>query len=334
MNNRVSEIWDELANANIEGIIKKSFSSALPNCIYCIFSNPIGCKGIAISYNKYILLKLNQLERLKDIDIYITADSSISGNKMLVVMLTNKQYNDIFSILCEDLIMSAHKINEPKENMRIILNQLGKWDSLFNKIEQGGMQLQEQQGLYGELFFLRKLLNNYVNKTDVISIWIGPDKSLRDFQYKKCAIEVKTTSSNNHQRLYINNERQLDETHLDSLFLYHLSIEASNNSGETLNDIIEDISQKISDDIIASNMFYMKLMEVGYFQKDVSVYKCRGYKIRRESCYQVIDDFPRIKECEIRNGVGEIKYTIIVDMCMDYLISEFQIYKELELCKK
>lgn len=332
--NKICQIWDELASANIMGIIKKSYSPNFSNCIYCILDKQTGHKGVAVSYNSDSKVSISQLNRLKDVQIYITDDTSLSPNKMLVILLTNDHYSEIFSILCEDLILTVSKIKESSKIIRTILNQLGKWRALFDKIGRGGLQSHEQQGLYGELFLLRKLLVTFSDSFDIIKGWGGPDKALRDFQFEKCAVEVKTSSASNHQKLYISSERQLDETLLEHLFLYHLSVETSNKNGETLNGIIENIGTMIHENIFAFNMFNAKLMEAGYFIQDAELYNDRSYKVRRESSYNVHNGFPRVKESELRNGVGDVNYTIIADMCIEYLVPEGEIYNNIELCRK
>lgn len=334
MKNKIWQIWDELASANVVGVIKKSYSPNLSNCIYCILDNQTGHKGVAVSYNCYTKVNISQLTRLKDVQVYITDDTSLSPNKMLVILLTNNQYSEIFSVLCEDLILAVSEIKESSKIIKTILNQLGKWRALFDNIGRGGLQSQEQQGLYGELFFLRKLLIFFLDSFDVIKGWVGSDKALRDFQYQKCAVEVKTTCANNHQKLHISSERQLDETFLEHLFLYHLSVEVSNKNGETLNSIVENIGTIISENVFAYNMFNAKLMEAGYFSQDAELYNERSYKVRKESSYSVTNNFPRIKESELRNGVGDVDYTIIADMCTDYLVPVGEIYNNIELCRK
>ena len=80
----------------------------------------------------------------------------------------------------------------------------------------------EQQGLYGELIYLQKLiLRDCFSYVDSLKLWVGTDKASRDFQGNGWAVEVKTISVNNSDQITINGERQLDETLLNKLYLYH-----------------------------------------------------------------------------------------------------------------
>lgn len=78
----------------------------------------------------------------------------------------------------------------------------------------------------------------------------------------------------------------------------------------------------LQDNISAQNLFNNKLLEAGYFDRHKYLYEEKCYQIRNENYYKIDGDFPRIKEQEIRNGIGDIKYSIILSQCMDYLISE------------
>src|SRR5699024_8227162 len=131
-------------------------------------------------------------------------------------------------------------------------NQLEKWRTLFDRGLASGLTPSEQQGLYGELHLLSRMLRrNAINKTDIVSFWIGCDKAMRDFEGEDWAIEVKTTATNSSDRLVINGERQLDSTLINRLFLYHLSVEVSRKNGQTLNKEVEDLRKMLSDDVIA-----------------------------------------------------------------------------------
>jgi hypothetical protein len=85
----------------------------------------------------------------------------------------------------------------------------------------------------------------------VISSWVGPESGIKDFQSDNWGVEVKTTYGNNPKKIQISSEKQLDLTNLEKLFLYHISLEVKQNSGETLNEIVESITGFLSNDYIS-----------------------------------------------------------------------------------
>ena len=247
----------------------------------------------------------------------------------MLFKLTNNQHKDIFSVLCEDLIASITLETNEKQLVKTILNRFEKWKSLFTKIISEGLLPEEQRGLFGELYFLRKFLQINNNYQFVLNTWIGTAGEVRDFQMNNWALEVKTTHGNNHQKVQISSERQLDTTHLDKLFLYHLSLEKVQESGETLNQIIASINTILEVDAIALNRFKSKLYEAGYFDQHFALYDSVGYFIRHDTFYIVENEFPRIQENEIRSGVGDVKYSIILSQCEAFKQTEQSVFETL-----
>ena len=223
------------------------------------------------------------------------------------------------------MIQSVLSLRSEKQVVRTIINQLEKWQALFEKLKGEGLTPSEQQGLYGELHFLQKFIDRQ-DEVAALNAWVGTDREVRDFQYNDWAVEIKTTAGNNHQKVSISSERQLDETLLENLFLFHLSVEAAKKNGESLNAKINIIRETLQDNVSALNLFNNKLLEVGYFEKHTHLYEEKCYQVRDENYYKIDGDFPRIKEKEIRNGVGDVKYSIILAQCNEYLVSENTVF--------
>ena len=72
-------------------------------------------------------------------------------------------------------------------------------------------------------------------------------------------------------------------------------------------------------------------MEVGYFEKHKPLYDSTGYFIRQDLFYKVEKEFPRIEESDIRKGVGDVKYTIIVSQCSKFIKTELEVIQELKI---
>jgi hypothetical protein len=327
--NRILEIWSDLEKANTKGLLKKMYSNDTCQCVYGIFKNPERYCGIAISVNKNNRIDISPFSNLQDLKVSLYNDSSFENHIMLVIELLDYLRRDVFAVLCDDLVLTVSTIVSEQSIIKAALNQLEKWKSLFEKYNSIGLTPAEQQGLFGELSFLQKYLSYDFEQTSILNTWVGVDKALRDFQYNNWALEVKTTSGNNHQKVSISSERQLDESLLENLFMYHLSVEVAKGNGENLNNKIISLRQTFENNSIALNIFNAKLFEVGYFDKHAEIYKERCYQIRHEHFYKIEKDFPRIKEKEIRDGVGDVKYTVILSQCNEYVVSEDTIFNTL-----
>lgn len=326
---KINQIWDELANDKsfAKGLLLRRYSGAVLPDVYVAMQHPEKLLCICISISDSIEVSISSFSNLQEIQVDLYPSPTRAGKNALIFKLLNFQHKDIFTVLCEDLITSVSTETNEKKLVKEILNRFEKWKSLFNKIGLQGLTPEEQRGLFGELYFLRKYLQMNSNFLEVVNTWIGTEKQVRDFQSGTWAVEVKTTHGNNHQKVHISSERQLDTTNLDDLFLYHISLEQMQNSGETLNDIVDSVNAILETDALASNKFKSKIYEVGYFDLQRSLYEGKGYFIRHDAFYKVENDFPRIQESEIRVGVGDVKYSIILSQCTPFIVAENAVFE-------
>jgi hypothetical protein len=108
--------------------------------------------------------------------------------------------------------------------------------------------------------------------------------------------------------------------------LYHISLEQLQNTEETLNDIVDSVAEILKSETIVLNKFKSKLYEVGYFDLQRNLYENIGYRTRQDIFYKVENDFPRIEENDIRTGVGDLKYSIILSQCTHFVIDEPEVF--------
>jgi len=325
---KINQIWEELENDKSfsHGLLLRRYSGAVLPDVYVAMQHPEKLLCICVSISDSIEINISAFSNLQEIQVDLFPSPTQTRKNSLVFKLLNFQHKDIFTVLCEDLITSIAKETNERKLVKEILNRFEKWKSLFNKIGLQGLTPEEQRGLFGELYFLRKYLLFNRNFLDVVNTWIGTERQVRDFQSGTWALEVKTTHGNNHQKVHISSERQLDITNLNDLFLYHLSLEQMQNSGETLNDIVDSIIAILQNDTLALNKYKAKIYEVGYFDLQRNLYETVGYHIRQDVFYKVEHDFPRIQESEIRVGVGDVKYSIILSQCTTFIIDENEVF--------
>ena len=309
------------------GLVKRLYSADVPFHIYGTFQYPERYYGVAFTFSNDIRIDISSFANLRDLKVMLLNDTTFVNSRLLTVELLHPGSRDIFASLCENLIQAAIRLNTEQKIIRTVINQLEKWKTLFEKNSSTGLTPAEQQGLYGELHFLQKFLARpETDPYDVLHTWVGVDKALRDFQGGNWAVEVKTTSTNNPQKVTVNGERQLDDTLLENLFLFHFSVEISNGNGQTLCQKIAAIREILENDTPALSLFNAKLFEAGYLDKHEPFYQDRFYQARNGNFYKIENDFPRIRENELRGGVSDVKYTIILAMCDEYSVSESQIF--------
>ena len=328
---KIEKIWSNLEGdfSNQAGLLYKRYSAEVLPDIFIALKAPEKFRCLAFSINQTFSFDESQWNKLKDIKIETIPDERDKSKKFLLITLLNKQHKDIFSTLCEDLIFGVSEVTNEQNLVEKLLERLAKWQSLFEKIGNQGLSDEAQRGLYGEVYFLRLFINNSSNKNHCLKSWLGPEKSVQDFQYSDWAVEVKTTHGNNHQKIHIASERQLDDAIIPNIFLYHLSLDVRMSNGEFLNSLIDEVSDLLTDNTMAYNLFKLKLLEVGYYDIHRPLYEDTGYTIRQENLYRVAGNFPRITEANIPIGVGDVRYSIILSESEEYRIDQKTLFSEI-----
>ena len=329
---KINQIWEELANDKsfTRGLLFRRYSGSVLPDVYVALQHPEKLLCVYVAISETTEVNISNFSNLQEIQVDLYASPNEKGKNILIFKLLNFEHKDIFALLCEDLIASISSETNEKKLIREILNRFEKWKSLFNKISLQGLSPEEQRGLFGELYFLRKFLQSGNDFLSIVNTWVGTEKQVRDFQSNSWAVEVKTTHGNNHQKVNISSERQLDISNLKHLFLYHISLEQLQNSEETLNNIVDSVTEILKTETIALNKFKSKLYEVGYFDLQRNLYDTIGYHIRQDIFYKVENDFPRIEENDIRAGVGDVKYSIILSQCTPYVIDETVVFSTIK----
>jgi hypothetical protein len=328
---KINETWQELIDDKsfTHGLMMRRLPTSVKPDIFLAVTSPEHFKCLTISIKRNIPVDLAALEGLRDISVEVVVDGAPAEQQFIVFKLINNQHQDIFAVLCADLISSVSDITDDRQLLAELLRRFVQWQSLFDRAGLEALSPDEQQGLYGELYFLRKYLTRVSNTVVPIDSWKGPMRHIRDFQIQEWGLEVKTTRGGGPELLRISNERQLDEDQLETLVLLHLSVEVQQGSGESLNQIADEISKLLADDFTAQSGFKRKLIEAGYFDRHRSGYEISGYSIRNESFYEVLSNFPRVKEADLRKGVGDVKYSISVANLSDYKRGEDQVFAKL-----
>jgi hypothetical protein len=331
LRHRIKQIWTQLEtnNSSVTGLFKVRYSDKSKCDLFLGLKFPELHRMLIIRTPFAVGKKFNfkyEFKGLKFDKIYDPDDSKFI---LLNLVLVDHQFKEVFDSLVADVLSAVINESDIKVILNNYSNRLIKWQSLFERFKQQGLSPEEQRGLYGELYFMRKFLKTNPDFRNVIFSWVGSEKQVKDFQFGRWGVEVKTTHGNNHQKVHISSERQLDTTNLDILFLNHLSLELMQKSGETLNQLIDIIIETLNSDYTALSQFRNKLIQAGFLDHHRQYYSDIGYFIRQDIFYKVEGHFPRIQESDIRDGVGDVKYSIVISQCSDFIRSEQQVFQSI-----
>ena len=238
-----------------------------------------------------------------------------------VLSSTDRMFNEVFSAMAENLYQSLRECQNDRQIVSIFLERLLQWQDFFDRNGINGLTEEAQRGLYGELYFLRRhLLSIPQYFTSEISGWTGSKNRQHDFQFGDLAVEVKTSSAKQHQKLLISSEQQLDETLIGNLFVFHLSLSVIENHADTLPALVVDLRNNLHTVYAAAFAFEGALVERGYIDEQAWRYQKTGYTVRESNMFRVTKGFPRLTERDLPLGVGDLTYSISVVECKNFAV--------------
>ena len=233
--------------------------------------------------------------------------------------------DNIFELVISDIANSI--INMSLENNIIItlMNSLETWKLFFEKNKNKSLSIEKQKGLFGELVYLRDFVLKQVECPIAIESWKGPERAYHDFEFKKIAIEIKTTSGKEHKKFMISSEKQLDMLELEELYLGLFSLNVHYNEvGQTIVDIIEELDNLFLEFSAARYAFNLKLLKLGFLLDHKLDYTTR-FSISSIDFFQINDEFPRITKSNLPLGIGDLKYSVMVSACEKFKLDNNQI---------
>lgn len=227
---------------------------------------------------------------------------------------------DIFYILCDDLVHASENIQEEKAMLNIVYNRLLRWQKLFRKFGRKILSDAEQQGLIGELYFLKYYLLNTFSEIEALSFWKGPHGEQQDFGLGSMTVEIKSKQGTSAPHIQISSIDQL-ESQLKDGFLFVVTLNTAShtaNNAFCLNEIISEIKYSLlnPNDI---DTFENLLTEAGYME--LSEYSEKYYLVSKESVYTITEGFPRLIAQDLPAGIISVQYKIDIKECRPFEIS-------------
>lgn len=267
--------------------------------------------------------ELNSLPKWKGMEGKDNIVSEKEGTKRVLSFEQLEGYDQsIFVNVMQDVCKNIEFVNK-KSCVLTIKRTLQKWSVFFQLEKEYVLSANTQQGLYGELFVLEKMIKQNGNRA--LDYWTGYNLESHDFYIGRDAVEVKSSSAKGPEKVKISNEYQLDDTGvIGLLYLLYLSIKKSEVDGETLPEIVERIMWRLA--YSEKETFKEKLLKVGYVYSIPELY-IHHFRVREESCFMVKESFPRITPKNVSKGIGDVEYVVSLDACRSYMIEIESFYK-------
>lgn len=321
------EIWRSINDESRSSIFRSQIARRIPSkgIVPTFLASDVSNSSRAL-YFQIQLVDSNLVKRLpvfRGLEIlYLQTSVGEYESKYFIELKQSIPNTDnIFELVISDICDRILKLNELNDFVCALSRVLSEWKLFFDKLENGVFSLSFQKGLYGELVFLRDFLFNKHKIYDAINCWTGSERSNHDFQIGNNAVEIKTTAGKRHRKFYVSSEKQLDSTGLDNLFLLITEINTHLNMyGNRLPDIVESIFEIIDQDPVAKMMFEVKLCKYGYNHLFSDSYKY-GFSVSNTQVFEVKEGFPRLLSVDVSNGVGDLKYSVMIDACEPFKLN-------------
>jgi len=320
------QIWADLEREAVsspeQGVLRRRILPNAPRGAFLGIEKPSSHRLMLLSISSVDVVGGRGLPTGKRLTTSLQSYPGLPGSDTaLALTCVDPAYQDMFSLVADDVAQHCANVPDEAESVERFIRRVRRWQLFLEKFLPTGLSLEAQRGLFGELWFLWKHVLFEHEPDGAVGTWTGPERDRHDFQFPACSVEVKTTASKQHQRLHIASERQLDDKNVGTLFLVNLSVDPQRHTGLTLPEIVACIDEALADHIGAAEQFEAKLFASGYLRQQSGLYDSTRYAARKMEAFEVREGFPRLTESDIPNGVGDVRYTVVVAECRHFLVA-------------
>lgn len=240
------------------------------------------------------------------------------------VTCLDSQGHRAFDIVIGELVDAVERARAVTR-VRLVQSVLAKWRRFWTSVPSGALSLDQQVGLFGEIYFLARWLCVALDPSTAVKTWRGPVGARNDFELPGLAIEVKSTRRVDSVHV-IHGLEQLLEPAGGALFLFALSVRDEASATESLPGLVREMRMRLTGDIDALNAFETLLYAAGYDDRLEAEYLSLVLRVRSEALYRVSDDFPRLVPASIFGGLplglSAISYELRLDAAASWKVAD------------
>ena len=319
------EIWDELAKASDrtaqrDGWYLRRIYPDADSGIFVALRQPGAVPALLVEVDASAVGVVGEYPSARGFELYPeSVTPGPRGRTRLCLVLADTRYRDVLEVLVNDVSETIARAPSEGEAVRTFLARLHVWQHFMRKHGFEGLSKEAQIGLFGELLFLAAYLVDRVPAHDSVNAWKGPARVNQDFDIGGRCVELKTTTVIPPVTVNIASMTQLDETLVELLLLCHMSLVLDGRDGESLPELVDRLRATIQiQDVSAADDFNAKLIEAGYLDSHSELYSDTRYSHRKTKFFKVANSFPRITARDLRGGVSECSYLVLLAACAPY----------------
>jgi hypothetical protein len=238
--------------------------------------------------------------------------------------------HEVFAAFAESLVRSVTRARTGEECVHALLDRIQVWQNFF-RLSRGYLGPDARAGLVGELHVLRSMILPAIGAERALAAWVGPTKTQQDFHCSRAAVEVKTTRGEMPGRIRVSSARQLDPVSSGRLLLVVVYLSVTADGGTTLPELVSEVRAQLASHGDATLMrFDDLLVRQGYLDIHESVYAAEHYSIRHVNGYDVLDEFPTVREASLPTGVSDLQYSLDLSACAPFAMSLAEVTNAIE----
>ncbi len=232
----------------------------------------------------------------------------IEGSKWIALAKSEDGNADLYIEMLENLFRLLEDMGDIRGDalLQNFIDRVSAWQE-FMKKGRRSLTIESQTGLFGELSFLKDLLDLGL-RDEAIKTWDGPLNGLQDFHIGFGAIEVKSTISQDGFIAKIGSLDQLSDSTYKPLYLVGKKL-ALSPSGMSLPELINEIRITLEPNQVLLENFQNRLMRSGYLDAHSGAYD-RLLTVEKSLVYEVDESFPRLTPQLVNPLVKSARYEI------------------------
>lgn len=196
----------------------------------------------------------------------------------------------------------------------VVVRVLAKWRRFWSQTPRKILSIDQQLGLFAELWFLSIWLIPKVGPLTAVRRWRGPFAGRHDFEWAENSVEVKATQSTRGPVHRVNGLDQLLPPENGRLFVFSVVLREEAGATNTLPAAIAACRTSMESDAEALTLFEQGLVQAGYSPADDDEYERLRLRVVQEALYGVHADFPRLTRPQISgglpSGIERVEYDI------------------------
>jgi hypothetical protein len=329
LTDEIGAAWRALADNTVrDGWRSIRVTSVAPSVLMAARHFPANVEALLIGFDRVMMPPAERLPEGTGFSV-VRLDGYSGDRDCLWIALSRQQTGnpELFMAMVGDIAHALESAphSDGRHQLQLFLGRVRAWQEFMRK---GAAPLgpEAEIGLIGELCFLEEMIALGIASSVAVTAWEGPFDAPQDFIVGTGAVEVKSTVAKIGFPAKISSLEQLDDSIHSPLFVAGQRFAVS-DTGMTLPDWADRISNLLQNDHPDRSMFRQKLLAAGYADVHAHHYTRRvaytGLRLLRAD-----DGFPRLLPGNVPKGIRRATYEIDLDQVIMSPLPLFDVLKE------